>query len=221
MFDRLAPTLSGMSATLEHVRLFETIDAAKHPAAQMILEALAIGRPLDSVTLDSPFSRYFVGMFTEVATAFGNAIGVSWDRLEPALELAPASRDFEIAVGHVAKGTIAGSRYSVAGYFEGRRLLDLQVHWFVERDLSDWPMPAERYRWGVEIEGNPSSRTVIDVVPTLTEPFAAGDDPGYSAAAATAVLAVPGVCAAPPGIFEPPVFGAWSPAVLNRQTAQL
>jgi hypothetical protein len=221
MFDRLAPTLTGMSAELKHVRLFETIDAAKHPAAQMILEALAIGKPIDSVTIESPFSQYFVGMFTEVATAFGNALGIKWDRLEPALDLAPATHDFDIAVGHVAEGTIAGSRYSVAGYYDGRHLLDLEVHWFVERGLKDWPVPAERYQWGVEIEGHPSSRTVIDVVPTLTAPFAEGDDPGYSAAAATAVLAIPGVCEAPPGIFEPPVFGAWNPAAINQQTAKL
>jgi hypothetical protein len=210
MFDRLVPTLTGMCADIGHIRLFETIDAARHPAVVMLVEALGIGKPLDQVTSESPFTQYFTAMFFEVATAFGHAIGLQFDRLEPGFETAAATHDLEIAVGRVADGTVAGSKYTVKGFFEGRHLLTLDVHWFVERGLADWPVPADRYQWGAEIEGRPSARMVVDVLPTLGT---GGDqtEPGFVAAAATAVLAVPGVCEAPAGIFHPPVFAPWRP----------
>jgi 4-hydroxy-tetrahydrodipicolinate reductase len=210
MFDRMAPTLTGMCTDIDHIRLYETIDAADHPAGEMILTALSMGKPLDEVSIDSPFSQYFVAMFSEVATAFGLAIGVTFDRLEPSLDLAPATHDFDIAVGHIAKNTIAGNRYTIRGFLGDQELLRLEVHWLVERDVLGWPTPTHRYLWGVDIEGRPSSRTVIDVVPTLGD-SGADYDPGFYATAATAVLAIPGLCAAPPGIFHPPVFGTWTP----------
>ena len=60
MFERVMPTLTGMCTDIDHIRLVEVIDAARHPAAMMIKEALGIGKPLDEVTTDSPFGQYFV-----------------------------------------------------------------------------------------------------------------------------------------------------------------
>ena len=48
-------------------------EASDHPSAQMILTALSIGKPIDEFTIESPFSQYFVAMFSEVAMAFGIA----------------------------------------------------------------------------------------------------------------------------------------------------
>jgi len=210
MFDKLAPTLTGMCTDVDHVRLFETINAARHPAAVMIAEALGIGKPLDQVTVESPFTQYFIGMFSEVATAFGHGIGVTFDRLEPEFVTAPASQDFDIAVGHVAKGTVAGCRYTVKGFYGGKELARLEVHWFVEPGIAGWPMPADRYQWGVDIEGRPSARMVVDVVPTLGD-SGVDYDPGFFATAATSILAIPGLCAAPAGIFHPPIHAPWMP----------
>lgn len=213
MFDRVAPMMTGMCSSIEHIRLFETIDASKHPAAQMILEALAIGKPLDTINEASPFFQYFKAMFTEVATAFGEALSIQWDELEASVEVAAATQAMEIAVGSVEAGSIAGNRYSIKGTHQGKHLLTIEVHWFVERGIAGWPMPAERYQWGVEIEGAPSCRTVMDVTPTLKH----GDtgeyafDPGYTGCAASAIHAIPEVIAAPAGHFRPPVFAPWTP----------
>jgi len=178
----------------------------------MLAEALGIGKPPAEVTAESPYTQYFTAMFSEVATAFGHAINVKFDRLEAGFETAPATRDLEIAIGRVAEGTVAGSKYTIKGFVAGHELLSLEVHWLVERGLADWPIPADRYQWGVEIEGRPSARMVVDVVPSLGD---GGEDyeAGFMATAATAVLAIPGLCAAPPGIFHPPVFAPWTPQV--------
>jgi hypothetical protein len=208
IFDRLAPTLTGMCTEIDHLRLIEVVDAAKHPAAVMIQEALGIGKPLDSVNKDSPFGQYFTAFFSEMATAVARALGVRFDQIESGVDVAPASRDLEIAVGTVPKGTVAGNKYWVNGIVDGKAFIRVEIYWLVEPGVIGWPAPADRYQWTIEIEGRPSARVVIDALPTLNgagPPY----DPGFHATMATAVNAVPFICEAPPGLFHQPVFAPW------------
>jgi hypothetical protein len=208
MFERVAPTLTGMCADLDHIRLVESIDAARHPAAVMIKDAVGIGKPLDAVTPESPFIAYFLAFFAEMTTGAGRALGMSFDRLDSGIDVAPASRDLEIAVGSIAQGTVGGVKYWLHGYVGGTRRMTVEIHWVVEPGISGWPAPTDRYQWQIEIEGRPSARMVLDVLPTLGEP---GEDydPAFLATAATAVNAVPAICQAAPGHFHQPVFAAW------------
>lgn len=138
----------------------------------------------------------------------GRAMGVTFDRLEAGLEVAPASKDLEIKVGTVPKGTVAGDLYWVDGYVGGERFLRVEVYWLVEPGVIGWPAPADRYQWTIEIEGRPSARMVLDAVPSLDgskEPY----DPGFHATMAAAINAIDAIVAAPPGIFQQPVFAPW------------
>lgn len=202
MFERVAPTLTGMCADVEHLRLIETIDAAQHPAAVMIKEAVGIGQPLDAVRPDSPFIAYFLAFFAEMTTGAGRALGMTFDRLDSGIEAAPASRDLQIAVGSIAKGTVGGVKYWLHGYVGDRRRMTVEVHWVVEPGINGWPAPTDRYQWQIEIEGRPSARMTLDV-------FADDYDPAFLATAATAVNAAPAICAAAPGHFHQPVFAPW------------
>lgn len=210
MFERVMPTITGMCTEIDHIRLVEVIDAAQHPAAVMISEALGIGKPLDAVSKDSPFGQYFTSFFSEMTTAAGRAMGVTFDSLEAGLDVAPASRDLEIAVGKVAKGTVAGNKYWVCGYVDGKTFMTVEVYWLVEPGVIGWPAPADRYQWHIEIEGKPSARIVVDALPSL-DPAGESYDPGFHATMATAINAIGEICAAPPGIFHQPVFAPWRP----------
>jgi len=210
MFERVMPTLTGMCTDVDHVRLVEVIDAAQHPAAMMIKEALGIGKPLEEVTGDSPFGQYFRAFFSEMATAAALALGVRFDRVESGLDVAPASRDLNIAVGTVAKGTVAGDRYWVDGIVDGKVFMRVEIYWLVEPGVIGWPAPADRYQWHIEIEGRPSARMILDALPSL-DGTAEAYDPGFYATMATAINAVPAVCEAAPGVFHAPVFAPWSP----------
>jgi 2,4-diaminopentanoate dehydrogenase len=213
MYDRVAPMLTGMCLDITHIRVFETIDTSRHPAVRTLLDAHSLGQPPESVNDQTPFFRFFKAMFTETATVFGDQLGIEWDELITTVDVAVATKSFDIAVTRIEKGTIAGNRYMVKGIYGGRELLSMEIHWFAERDVAGWPMPAERYRWGVEIEGTPSLSTVMDVVPTLEH----GDDgvyafdPGFTGCAAACVNAISAVVAAPPGHFQPPLFAPWLP----------
>jgi len=208
MFERVMPTLTGMCTDVESIRLVEVIDAADHPAAMMILEALGIGKPLDAVTKDSPFGQYFTAFFSEMATAAARALGVRLDSVESGLDVAPASRELDIAVGTVAKGTVAGDCYWVNGIVDGKVFMRVEIYWLVEPGVIGWPAPADRYQWHIEIEGRPSVRMVLDALPSLS---GEGEryDPGFYATMATAINAVPYVCEAAPGLFHQPVFAPW------------
>ncbi|HEX9832632.1 MAG TPA: hypothetical protein VGA66_06010 [Mycobacterium sp.] len=208
MFERVMPTLTGMCTDIDSIRLVEVIDAASHPAVTMIREALGIGKPLDAVTKDTPFGQYFTAFFSEMATAAARAVGVQFDAVESGVDVAPASRDLDIAVGKVAKGTVAGDRYWVNGIVDGRVLMRVEIYWLVEPGVMGWPAPADRYQWQIEIEGRPSVRMVLDALPSLNgegETY----DPGFYGTMATAINAIPYVCAAEPGLFHQPVFAPW------------
>jgi 2,4-diaminopentanoate dehydrogenase len=211
MFERVMPTLTGMCTDVDSIRLVEVIDAANHPAAMMILEALGIGKPLEQVTKDSPFGQYFTAFFSEMATASARALGVRFDSVESGLDVAPASRDLDIAVGKIAKGTVAGDRYWVNGIVDGKVFMRVEIYWLVEPGVTGWPAPADRYQWHIEIEGRPSVRMVLDALPSLSDTDS-HYDPGFHATMATAVNAVPFICAAEPGPFHQPVFAPWRAA---------
>lgn len=59
---------------------------------------------------------------------------------------------------------------------------------------------------GWEIEGRPSLRTRLDVVPSLAEGAGADYDPGVSGTAGTVINAIPAVVAADAGILRTSVI---------------
>lgn len=210
MFERVMPTITGMCTEIDRITLTEVIDAANHPAAVMISEALGIGKPLDAVSKDTPFGQYFISFFSEMTTAAGRAMGVTFDSLESGLDVAPASRDLDIKVGRVAKGTVAGNKYWVKGLVNGAVFMTVEVYWLVEPGVIGWPAPADRYQWHINIDGRPSVRMTLDALPPDGEPTGSFD-PGFYATMATAINAIPSVCAAEPGILHQPVFAPWRP----------
>jgi len=214
MFERVMPTITGMCTDIDHITLTEVIDAANHPAAVMVTEALGIGKPLDAVSKDSPFGQYFISFFSEMTTAAGRAMGVKFDSLQSGLDVAPASRDLDIAVGKVAKGTVAGNKYWVKGLVNGAVFMTVEVYWLVEPGVTDWPVPADRYQWHINIEGRPSVRMTLDALPPAAESTGTFD-PGFYATMATAINAIPYICDADLGIFHQPVFAPWRPDAAN------
>jgi 2,4-diaminopentanoate dehydrogenase len=216
MFDRVAPTLTGLCTEVDHLRLVELVDATNHPAASTLIDALGIGGPASEVHGDTPFGRYFAAFFSEMATGVARNLGVTLSKLETGLEPATATQDLDIVVGHVKRGTVVAVKHTVAGYVGDQRFLDVEVYWSCERGAGGWPIPPDRYQWTIEIEGKPSIRSVFDTLTTLDP---AGDlaayDPAFHATMAAAVNAIPDVCTAPAGLMHAPVFAPWRPPKLS------
>ncbi len=141
-----------------------------------------------------------------LSIAWGTAIrqlaaglGVEVDEIRDSVEQEPAPEDFDVAVGHIAKGTVAALRFQIEGMVDGQaRRSSSSTSRGCARDLRpDWAQPAQpggSYR--VEITGEPSY--VVDICPTSRN-----GDHNYAAilaAAARIVNAIPDVVAAAPGI---------------------
>lgn len=210
VFDRVVPTLTGMCTDIESMELSEIADATPVPAASLVMDAMGMGQPVESITADGPFQSYFLGFFAEETQAVANAMGLNLERIDRGVEALPATRDIHIAAGVVKAGTVGALRYWFQGIVEGKAFLNINIVWMVERGLGGWPEPAKQYTWVIDIEGRPSAHVVLDLLPSF-DPTREEYDVGFYATMATAVHAVPAICAAPPGLFHVPVFAPWRP----------
>ena len=125
-------------------------------------------------------------------------LDVSLDEVTETYERVPAPEDFDIASGHIAKGTAAALRFEVRGMVGGKPVVVLEHVTRIRDDLCpDWPQPAQEggsYR--IEITGEPSY--ALDL--RLSSPNGDHNHAGLVATAARVVNAIPEVVAAPPGI---------------------
>ena len=125
-------------------------------------------------------------------------LGIEIDDITESVEQEPAPKAFDIAAGHVPKGSVAALRFEIRGMVKGKPAIVIEHVTRLREDLRpEWPRPAQKggsYR--VEIVGEPSY--AVDICPTSRK----GDHnhAAIVAAAGRIVNAIPVVVAAPPGI---------------------
>ncbi|HEV7423325.1 MAG TPA: diacylglycerol kinase [Mycobacterium sp.] len=195
--DLLPFALTGTCQAIEQVRTMEIADYATYDGATVMFDVMGFGKqPGDLPILFQP------GV---LSIAWGTAIrqlaaglGVEVDEIKDSVEQEPAPEDFDVAAGHIAKGTVAALRFQIEGMVKGQPVIVVEHVTRLRGDLRpDWAQPAQpggSYR--VEIIGEPSY--VVDVCPTSRN-----GDHNYAAILAAAgriVNAIPDVVAAAPGI---------------------
>jgi hypothetical protein len=125
-------------------------------------------------------------------------LGIELDEVTETHVREPAPEDFDIASGHIPKGTTAAMRFEVRGMVDGRAAVVLEHVTRLRADLCpDWPQPAQEggsYR--IELTGEPSY--TLDLC--LSSPNGDHNHAGLVATAARVVNAIPAVVAAAPGI---------------------
>ncbi len=195
--DLLPFALTGTCQTIEQVRTMEIADYATYDGATVMFDVMGFGKQLgDFPILFQP------GV---LSIAWGTAIrqlaaglGVEVDEIRDSVEQEPAPEDFDVAVGRIAKGTVAALRFQIEGMVKGQPVIVVEHITRLRADLRpDWAQPAQpggSYR--VEITGEPSY--VVDVCPTSRN-----GDHNYAAILAAAgriVNAIPDVVTAASGI---------------------
>jgi hypothetical protein len=195
--DLIPLALAGTCQRIEQVRCMEIADYATYDGATVMFDVMGFGKPLDEVPL-----LFQPGV---LSIAWGCAIrqmaaglGVTLDEITESCEREPAPEAFDIAAGHVPKGTVAALHFEIRGMVGGKPAIVVEHTTRLREDLRpDWPQPAQpggSYR--VEIVGEPSYR--VDICPTSTK-----GDHNHAAivgAAGRIVNAIPAVIAAPAGI---------------------
>jgi 2,4-diaminopentanoate dehydrogenase len=125
-------------------------------------------------------------------------LGISLDEVAEVYVREPAPEDFDIASGHIPKGSAAALRFEVFGLVNGDPVVVLEHVTRLREDLCpDWPQPAQpggSYR--IEITGEPSY--AVDIC--LSSRKGDHNHAGLVATAMRLVNAIPAVVAAQPGI---------------------
>ena len=195
--DLLPLALAGTCQSIEQIRCMEIIDYATYDSATVMFDVMGFGKPLDEIPMllqPGVLSLAWGSVIRQLAAG----IGISLDEVTETYVREPAPEDFDIASGHVPKGSAAALRFEVRGMLGARPAVVLEHVTRLRDDLRpDWPQPAQpggSYR--VEITGEPSY--AMDIC--LSSRKGDHNHAGLVATAARIVNAIPAVVAAPPGI---------------------
>ena len=195
--DLLPLALAGTCQSIEEIRCMEIVDYATYDSATVMFDVMGFGKPLDEIPMllqPGVLSLAWGSVIRQLAAG----LGISLDEVTETYVREPAPEDFDIASGHIPKGSAAGLRFEVRGMLDGRPAVVLEHVTRLREDLCpDWPQPAQpggSYR--VEITGEPSY--AMDIC--LSSRKGDHNHADLVATAARIVNAIPAVVAAPPGI---------------------
>jgi 2,4-diaminopentanoate dehydrogenase len=209
--DVLPLALSGVSRTIDSIRVTEMFNYATYPDGTAVYDILGFGKPPEEL----PFAAT-PGVFTfgwgPVLHQLADGLGVRIDDIKETVERIPAEMSFDTPTGHVAAGTIAGMRSTLVGDVEGHPTFIVDHVSRMHDDIApDWPQPhisieprdlgyggaSGRGVYRVEIEGSPSMRCEFEIADDHDHDLGA-----RMAGASRMVNAIPAVCAAKPGLLS-------------------
>jgi hypothetical protein len=195
--DLLPMALAGTCQNIEQIRCMEIVDYATYDSAAVMFDVMGFGKPMDDIPMllqPGVLSLAWGSVIRQMAAG----LGIELDEVTQTHIRVPAPEDFDIASGHIAKGTAAALRFEVHGMVKGQPAVVLEHVTRLREDLCpEWPQPAQEggsYR--VEITGEPSY--AMDIC--LSSPKGDHNHAGLVATAMRIVNAIPAVVAAEPGI---------------------
>jgi 2,4-diaminopentanoate dehydrogenase len=195
--DLVPMALAGTCQSVEQIRCMEIINYDTYDSATVMFDVMGFGKPLDELPMllqPGVLSLAWGSVVRQLAAG----LAIDLDEVTETYVREPAPEAFDIASGHIAKGTAAALRFEVRGMKDGKAAVVLEHVTRLRDDLRpDWPQPAQEggsYR--IEITGEPSY--ALDLC--LSSPNGDHNHAGLVATAARVVNAIPEVIAAPPGI---------------------
>jgi hypothetical protein len=194
--DLIPFALAGTCQRIEQVRCMEIHDYASYDGAE-VMNYMGFGRSLDETPMLLQPGVLSIAWGTAIRQ-LAAGLGIEVDEITESYQREPAPEDFDIAVGLVAKGTLAALQFEIRGMVQGHPAIVIEHITRLRPDLRpDWQQPAAgggSYR--VEITGEPSY--AVDIVPSSR--YGDHNQAAISGAAGRIVNAIPAVIAAPSGI---------------------
>src|SRR6201999_611577 len=194
--DLIPFALAGTCQRVEQVRCMEIHDYASYNGVE-VMNYMGFAQPLDQIPMLLQPGILSIAWGTAIRQ-LAAGLGIEVDEITESYQREPAPEDFDIAVGHVAKGTLAALQFEIRGMVKGHPAIVIEHITRLRPDLRpDWQQPASgggSYR--VEITGEPSY--AVDIVPSSR--YGDHNQAAIAGAAGRIVNAIPAVLAAPPGI---------------------
>lgn len=198
----LPVALSGMSRTIDHVRIEERADWTFYDSPRITFDNMRFGHAPEEATLEAnPFARFNAELFEQQIWMLSDVLGAGLQTVEVEQELTVAPEAKDVRAGRLEAGTVSGQRYRWLGRRDGETLIEIETLWTLGGFYpEEWPRPRDG--WTVSIEGDPSFQTHFMSLASLGRREATLDDHIQAASVATAmqaVNAIPALCAAEPG----------------------
>lgn len=195
--DLLPLALAGTCQRIEQLRCMEIVNYATYDSATVMFDVMGFGKPMDEIPMLLQPGVLSIG-WGSVVRQLAAGLGLELDGLEEMYVREPAPEDFDIASGHIAKGTAAALRFEVIGLVDGAPAVVLEHVTRLRDDLCPhWPQPAqEGGNYRIEVTGEPCY--ALDLC--LSSPSGDHNHAGVLATAMRIVNAIPAVIAAPAGI---------------------
>ena len=194
--DLIPFALASTCQRIEQVRCMEIHDYASYDGAE-VMQYMGFAQPLDEIPMLLQPGVLSIAWGTAIRQ-LAAGLGIEVDEITESYQREAAPEDFDIAVGHVAKGTLAALQFEIRGMVKGHPAIVIEHITRLRPDLRpDWQQPASgggSYR--VEITGEPSY--AVDIVPSSG--YGDHNQAAIAGAAGRIVNAIPAVLAAPPGI---------------------
>lgn len=211
MMDMLPVVLSGASAGISEIRTREIFNYALYDQPQVVREVIGFGMPMDELPM--MLHDFAIDMvWSPMLKLVGKALNKPVEHIEINVERRPLEATVDVpGMGTFEQGTQGAFRFEVRGYHQGQALYVLEHITRIDDNCApDWPYPPEGSGCHqVIISGSPRLEVTVHGHDPV-EPGVAGG--GNASAAAWLVNAIPGVCAAPPGVVTvldlPAITGA-------------
>ena len=195
--DLVPLALAGTCQRVEQLRCVEILDYATYDSATVMFDVMGFGKPMDEIPMLLQPGVLSIG-WGSVVRQLAAGLGVDLDGIEETYVREPAPEAFDIASGHIPKGSAAALRFEVIGLVGGAPAVVVEHVTRLRDDLCPhWPQPVQpggNYR--IEVTGEPTY--VMDLC--LSSPNGDHNHAGVLATAMRIVNAIPAVVAAPAGI---------------------
>ena len=185
-------TMTGMSQEIKKIIVSESSEFSYYPSKEIVIDGMLMGKTMEEYEVEAErYEAWLSGLFKEAIYLIAEGIGVEVLDVEEDLKLVTAEKDFEIAAGKIAKGTIAAQRRKWTGNCSNDvTIIQEAIYRASEDSAPEWNDPV-----GVTVE--------VEGVPQMKVSFSHdwNDDPLISTAM-HGVNAIPYVCDAEPGFVS-------------------
>ena len=195
--DWLPLSLTSISERIDQVRCSEVLNYNTYDQGMIVFDVMGFGKPMDEIPMllePGILSMAWGSVVHQIAAG----LGVELDDVEEFYERLPATDSFDIDSGRIEKGTVAGLHFEVRGMVGDKAVVVLEHVTRVHDEIGpDWPQPAGKGCYRVEIKGEPNYTLDLQLLGTDGDHNTAG----LKATAMRLVNAVPAVVDAKPGLI--------------------
>ncbi|MBJ8339238.1 diacylglycerol kinase [Antrihabitans sp. YC3-6] len=195
--DWLPLLLSSGCERFDQIICSEVMDYSTYDNPKVLFEIMGFGSALDDLPLLLQPGILSLA-WGSVVRQLASALDVDLDGVEQNFERVPAPESFDFTGHQIAEGTAAALRFQVCGMKAGKAVFVLEHVTRLRPDLApQWPQPAGKGCYRVEIKGEPDYVLDLQLVASDGEHSTAG----LVGTAARLVSAVSAVIEARPGLL--------------------